>query len=210
MPTYFKNNRNIVARAGMARRQKGATLIEALISLLIFSLGLLGIAGLIVTSIAQQQTAHKRAEGAVYAADIAERMRANVAGLNTGGYVSTNGTRLIATHADAKTASDAIRALDTNTCRTMGAPNCTPQQIAAVEFNNWLFTISQNLPSGVGLIQGGAEPTTRMITIVWDAKATSSTDQAFVRSDPINCPATLRLTPLQRATFRCVTVPFMP
>lgn len=186
--------------------QRGATLIEALISLLIFSIGLLGIAGLVVSSLAQQKIAQSRSEGAVYAAAIAEQMRANVAGLTANGYISTSGGMPITTYAGAKAASDLINARMT-ACDN-GAPTpCTPIVMANNDYNNWLFSINQALPSGTALIQAGLEPTARTITVIWDAKASSQTDNKFAQADSANnCPTALAVP----ANSRCVTVPFMP
>lgn len=192
------------------RKQRGATLIEALVSLLIFSIGLLGIAGLVVSSLAQQKIAQSRSEGAVYAAAIAEQMRANVAGLTANGYLSTSGGAPITTYTDAKAASDQITRNMTD-CNNNAATPCTPIVMANNDYNNWLFSIKQALPSGTALIQAGLEPTARTITVVWDAKASSQIDDKFKQADTVNnCPATLALSATQLTTFRCVTIPFMP
>jgi type IV pilus assembly protein PilV len=191
-------------------QQSGATLIEALISLLIFSIGLLGVAGLVVSSLAQQKIAQSRSEGAVFAAAIAEQMRSNVAGLTANGYLSTNGSTPITTYAAAKAASDLIDSNMTD-CNKSATTPCTANIMANNDYNNWLFSIKQALPSGTALIQAGLEPTARTITVVWDAKASSQTDSKFAQTDNTNnCPATLALSATQITTFRCVTIPFMP
>jgi type IV pilus assembly protein PilV len=192
------------------KKQRGATLIEALISLLIFSIGLLGIAGLVMSSLAQQKNAQGRTEGAVFAADIAEQMRANVPALEASGYISNDGGKLIVNYEDAKKASEKVTER-INTCDTNATVPCTAIAMATNDYNNWLLSIKQTLPSGTGLIQRGTEPTARTITVVWDAKASSQTDDKFKQVDNTNnCPASLALSDTQKATFRCVTVPFMP
>nr|WP_298144330.1 type IV pilus modification protein PilV [uncultured Pseudomonas sp.] len=58
-------------------RQQGTTLIEVLITLVILSIGLLGLALLQVTSVQSNQSAYYRSQVTVLAYDLADRMRAN-------------------------------------------------------------------------------------------------------------------------------------
>jgi type IV pilus assembly protein PilV len=62
-----------------ARRtsQRGTTLIETLVALLVLSIGLLGVAGLQLTSLRNNRSAHLRSQAQVMAYDITDRMRAN-------------------------------------------------------------------------------------------------------------------------------------
>ncbi|MGH8250594.1 MAG: type IV pilus modification protein PilV [Steroidobacteraceae bacterium] len=57
--------------------QRGATLIEALVALLVLSIGLLGVAGLQVQALRNNHGAHLRSQATVLAQDILDRMRAN-------------------------------------------------------------------------------------------------------------------------------------
>lgn len=56
---------------------RGFTLLEVLIALLIFSLGLLGMAGLLVVSVRTNQSAYLRTQASFLAQSMADRMRAN-------------------------------------------------------------------------------------------------------------------------------------
>lgn len=58
-------------------RQNGATLIEVLIAILVLSIGLLGLAGLQVTSVQSNHSAYQRSQATLLAYDLADRMRAN-------------------------------------------------------------------------------------------------------------------------------------
>lgn len=64
-------------RTTKAEAQHGATLIEVLITVLILAVGLLGVAGMQMTSIQSNHSAYYRTQATVLAADLAERMRAN-------------------------------------------------------------------------------------------------------------------------------------
>jgi type IV pilus assembly protein PilV len=66
--------------------QRGTTLIEALVALLVLSIGLLGVAGLQMTSLRNNRSAHLRSQAQVMAYDITDRMRANRETALDGGY----------------------------------------------------------------------------------------------------------------------------
>ena len=69
-------------RPTATRRARGFTLLEVLIALLIFSLGLLGLAGLMVVSVKTNQSAYLRTQASFLAQSMADRMRANTAVIN--------------------------------------------------------------------------------------------------------------------------------
>lgn len=60
------------------RHQRGLSLLEVLVAIVILSLGLLGMAGLQAASLRTSQGSFYRAQAAQYADDMAERMRANL------------------------------------------------------------------------------------------------------------------------------------
>ncbi|HEY0885924.1 MAG TPA: type IV pilus modification protein PilV [Ramlibacter sp.] len=83
-----------------ARRQRGFTLIEILVTLLIVSSGLLGFAALLNKSIVSNRHAYLVSQATMLAYDLTERMRANRAGALGGVY--TLATRDAASHPDAR------------------------------------------------------------------------------------------------------------
>lgn len=64
-------------QTGMNRRQRGFSLVEVLIALVIMSVGMLGIAGLYVTSMQAGRTSLLRHNAVTLAGDVADRIRAN-------------------------------------------------------------------------------------------------------------------------------------
>ena len=68
------------------RAQRGTTLIETLVALLVLSIGLLGVAALQITSLQNNRGAHMRSQASVLAYAIADRMRANRNVALAGGY----------------------------------------------------------------------------------------------------------------------------
>lgn len=67
-------------------RQHGFTLIEVLISILVLSVGLIGMAGLQNTSLKSSYSAYYRSQASWLAYDMADRMRANLSAAKAGDY----------------------------------------------------------------------------------------------------------------------------
>lgn len=67
--------------------ERGTTLIETLVALLVLSIGLLGVAGMQMTSLQSNRGAHLRSQAQVLSYDIADRMRANRTSALAGNYV---------------------------------------------------------------------------------------------------------------------------
>ncbi len=62
--------------SGKSNKEKGFTLLEVLIAISIFSIGILGIASMQITAINGNASARMRTEAATWAADRAERLMA--------------------------------------------------------------------------------------------------------------------------------------
>ena len=128
-------------------RQRGFTLVEALVSVLIMSIGLLGVAALQTRSLGSTNTASKRSQAVSLASDLADRMRANrVAADLTAANNNTN-----------------IAAAD-NSCRaahythTHNPAACTPTQLAADDLQDWNTRIAAILPTGSGVVCQDSTP----------------------------------------------------
>lgn len=67
-------------------RQRGFTMIEVLVTMLVLALGLLGNAGMITNSLRESHSAYMRSEATILANDIIECMRANRAAAMLGDY----------------------------------------------------------------------------------------------------------------------------
>ena len=67
-------------------RQQGFTLLEVLVAMVIVSIGLVGLAGLMMTSAKNNQSAYYRSQASWMGYDIIDRMRANRALAQGGSY----------------------------------------------------------------------------------------------------------------------------
>ena len=111
-----------------ARLQRGVSLIESLVAIVVMALGILGILGVQMRTLADTSTSVRRAQAIRLIEDLGERMKTNpsaLANLNT--YVSNF----------AATPS-------VGTC----ASGCDQAQLAAYDLAVWKRTVRENLPLG--------------------------------------------------------------
>lgn len=137
------------------QRERGFTLLEVLITLLILSIGLLGLAGLQLTGLKLNDSAEQRSQATILAYDILDRMRANRAVAEGGGYNITT-----ATDPAASSCAGAAR-------------NCTPEAMKNYDLYEWRQILAERLPGGTGQISlSGGTPPTVTIQVQWfDEKA---------------------------------------
>lgn len=133
----------------------GFSLIEVMVAVLIVSLGLLGIAGTLLTATRSASSSYLRQSAVQYAYDIVDRMRANAATAVTAGgpYTAT---------AIAPTTAPATNCTTTN---------CTDAQMAAWDVWEWQNLLKTNLPNGLGsvTITTGADSTvTITVQVQWN------------------------------------------
>jgi len=67
---------------GPGSRQRGFTLVEVLVTVIIMSIGLLGVAGLQLASMRSNHSAYLRTQATLAAYDLVDRMRADPASFN--------------------------------------------------------------------------------------------------------------------------------
>lgn len=81
----------------MPMKQSGFTLLEVLVAMLVLTIGLLGLAGLMASSVRNNLSASHRTQATWMAADIIDRMRANRASAIAGTYATALGTPVACT-----------------------------------------------------------------------------------------------------------------
>lgn len=121
------------------RRERGMTMIEALVALLVLSIGLLGVAALQMTSLRNTHSAHMRSQATALASDIADRMRANRTVAMTGAYNIA-----------------------------LGATLPTPATLAEIDLAAWKNSLAATFPVGDGAVAIDPATNIARITIQWD------------------------------------------
>ncbi|MGB5511340.1 MAG: type IV pilus modification protein PilV [Woeseiaceae bacterium] len=119
------------SQRAIRRQQSGFTLIEVMVSVLVLSIGLVGVAALQGVSLKNTQSAFMRSQATALAYDLADRMRANVLSARTGLY--NPGT-----------------AASVAGCKS--TTGCTAQDMAKHDLAEWNAAIATYLPMGQGFV----------------------------------------------------------
>jgi type IV pilus assembly protein PilV len=189
--------------------QLGSTLIEVLIAILIFGLGMLGMVGLLAATTKYQSGNLARVQISNSIESIGERIRSNIAAANgasttdpvTKAAVQGTGyllTTTFATEQAITVASIWPPALD---CLKV---SCTANQRETYDLLAWRAQLKQTMPSGAGNISGDSRNGFN-VTIMWfDKTAVQGDDAKFIDTPIANevCPAT-RTTPNPAADRFC-------
>lgn len=134
----------------LARSQSGYSLLEVLVSVVVLSVGLLGIAALQVNSVRYNHSAYLRSIATAQATNMADRMRGNYAGVKAGYYNAISGIP------------------SANNCTT-----CSTADIATLDAFQWNSDNASLLPLGQGtVVKNGSK---YIITIRWDNNRTGAT-----------------------------------
>jgi type IV pilus assembly protein PilV len=142
-----------------ARAHAGFTLIEVMVALVVMSIGLLGIAKLVLYSAHSNDSAYLRSQATELAYEILDNMRANRSQALAGAYNTALATGPVGPG---------------TACLGTGA-NCSGPQLAAYDVYQWkerLAAPTGALPSGQGSVTVvGANPATATIVVSWDDSA---------------------------------------
>lgn len=143
-------------------KQRGVSLVEAMIALLVISVGLLGIASLQITAMSQNTSSLNHSQATWYAYNMSDRIRANV-----GVYLGYNN-------------------IDTSGAYVQDCMStaCVPAAMITADAADWK-TMVENLPGGRGTIalQNGL----LVVTVMWDDDGSGATG---IGCDPLD-PADL-------------------
>lgn len=147
----------MISQTHITHRAAGFSLLEVLIALVILSVGLLGIAAMIGTTLKSNDSAYMRSQATILAYNIIDRMRANQSGAANGDYNIALGTP----------------APGSTTVCTGSGSNCASTVLANYDLTQWKQTLASStngLPDGDGSIAttqlGGVYVVT--VTVQWN------------------------------------------
>jgi len=136
--------------------------MEVLISMIVLSIGLLGLAGLQMNGLKSNNSSYQRTQASLLANEMIDRIRANRAGLLLGYYDDFSGSP----------PSDPG-------CISSG---CTVQQLSIYDAYLWANELADRLPLGVGTVAGGGADSLFTVTVRWDDNRSGAADTNFVMS----------------------------
>jgi type IV pilus assembly protein PilV len=133
----------------MRRTAQGFTLVEVLVALVIFAVGLLGIAALHIESLNAGRTALNRTQAVELASDLADRIRANREACVSGGACEYEGAGAV-----------------TAACET--TTGCTPAELAMTDIYRWRAIGATQLPGfAATVVWTEGTPNLYVITVQW-------------------------------------------
>ncbi len=130
--------------------QSGLTMIESLVSLLVISIGLLGIAALQISSLQQTASAQWHSQAVWYSYEMIDRINVNRDSFND--YIGV----------DTNTEND-------QNCRVEA---CTPAQLVTSDAREW-GEMMQSLPGGRGQITDAGN-NSLLVTVMWNDNSAES------------------------------------
>lgn len=137
-------------RSSASSAQRGFTLLESLVALVVLSVGLLGVAKLVLGAVHADDSAYMRGQATQLAYELLDQMRANRPGAIASNYVYP-GT--VPTN---------------NNCVGVA---CTPLQLAQLDLFNFNSRVTSALPTGtftVAVATDAFNDTTATIIVSWD------------------------------------------
>lgn len=137
-----------IVSARRMRRHRGVSIVEALVALLVLSVGMLGIAVMYLESVRANRTALSRTLAVHLVNDMADRIRANRMGLDK--YDASFGTAPPAPKMDCV------------------ANDCTAADLAVYDLRQWYDAVVRTLPQGA---DGNTAP---QVEVKYNAGATSN------------------------------------
>lgn len=145
-----------------SKRAAGFSLIEVLVTIVVVSFGLLGLAALLVKGIEFSNSSYMRTVATQQAYDMADRMRANYKGLVAKSY-------------------DAVAFAAPTACTA--CTSCTPEDLATYDICVWNSQNAALLPSGRGTVTKNDR--LWEIAVSWDASRSGTADETFtLRVEP--------------------------
>lgn len=146
-----------------SRSNRGFTLVEVLVALVVLSLGLLGLAALQLTSLQFNTNSYFRTQATVVAYDIIDRMRSNPTGFADNAY-----------HVPTTTdANNKVKEYSNCTTCNCDSAACSTSDLALYDLGKWYMRTGELLPeSAINRPTINRDPATNEVTILikWKEK----------------------------------------
>jgi type IV pilus assembly protein PilV len=157
-------------------QQRGSSLLEVLVAILVMSVGMLGMAGLTAASSSYNKLSQIRNTSMLLVSDYADRARANLPGFDAANYAKT------AAYIYSKTPVTATG------CTDATAP-CSAATMAALDQAQWVNLLRLNLPGGDAYVQTTADLFNNQRTMdIWVMWAEVDQATGFAMLGNTSCP----------------------
>lgn len=168
-------------------RSSGYSLIEVLVALVIISIGVIGVAAMQATALANTHTSQTESIAAIEARSLADAMLANPAFWN-GGPAPTSSVTITA----GPTITGSTALASATQCN-LGS-NCSASDLAAYDVNTWAKEYFKQVPNAVNAVVAcnATLPPVCTIQLSWTPKATVGTNAGTQSSS--TTPATVTYT----------------
>lgn len=143
------------------KQDRGFTLIEVLVALLVLSIGLLGLAALQTTSLQLNTSSYQRTQATLLAYDIIDRMRANTTGFSNGNYHTPDATAAASKKAAYTGCKDSGCACNSTTT------TCNTSNIALYDLGKWYERAEKALGASALAPTISQSSSQAIITIYW-------------------------------------------
>lgn len=185
------------ARKSQPPGEAGATMIEVLVSILLVSVGLLGIAGLSGATFGYNKVSQLRLTGISLVNDYADRARSNVHGYDQRAYDIDLGDDFQTTPV---AVTDANLDLDPS---VRANADTVANALAAADVDQFLRSVRDRLPQGDAVVISRPATNTRDLDVwlLWREPTADAADTLFGASQN-NCPGSL--TSAERAVYSCM------
>lgn len=164
------NNRNYTIY-----QKNGFTLLEVMIAMVIFAVGMLGLAGIQALSLEGSHSSYSRSQAILLASEMVDRMKANYKATNYAMETATTSENAPGTVCDG---------VDTTI-------TCNESQMASFDHWQWKKMVEDTLLTGKGKITYDATTKVYTVSVHWDENRTGATSTA-------NCP------PLSASELSCL------
>lgn len=166
------------------RLQRGFSLIEAMVALLVITIGLLGVAGLQALAINNTHRASLRSIAALEASSMAAYLESNTSYWSSQSVTSS--VTVVPLNGLVSFQGVGGSTMTNNLPTSCTTTACTKVQIAAWDLHNWGAELGKQLPAGQGGVQCGnglspgttSIPMTCVVTVQWQEKSLSMNAQS--------------------------------
>ncbi|MEN9313887.1 MAG: type pilus modification protein PilV [Pseudomonadota bacterium] len=185
--------RRVSPNGAPSTRQRGVTILEALVASVLLAVGIMGLAGVQTRSLIETRATNARATAVMLSRDLAERITTTLMAARD--WPSGSGATLSETISEFSTLRFGEQRAETAACLS-GAVPCTPAQLARSQLVRWRAEVAELLPNGDAATFAASDPERIGVMLAWADQVTQVNRPAVGAPNPLrvaapqlDCPA---------------------